>query len=60
MIKDFEKRYEKLLAEAEKGPFVMLPAVESRGGYLCKSQPVVVSKDEITCAENEFIEQYCL
>ncbi len=60
MIKDFEKRYEKLLAEAEKGPLVMLPAVESRGGYLCKAQPVIISKDEIACVENAFIEQYCL
>ena len=60
MIKDFEKRYEKLLAEAEKGPLVMLPAVESRGGYLCKAQPIVTSKEEIKCAEGAFIEHYCL
>lgn len=60
MIEDFEKRYEKLLAEAEKGPFAMLSAVESRGGYLCKTQPVVTSREEIKCAEGAFIEQYCL
>ena len=30
MIKDFEKKYEKLLREAEKGPLVMLSSVESR------------------------------
>lgn len=28
MIKDFEKKYEKLLREAEKGPLVMLSSVE--------------------------------
>lgn len=60
MIKDFEKKYEKLLAEAEKGPLVMLSAVESRGGYLCKDQPIVTSKDDVTCADGAFIEQYCL
>lgn len=60
MIENFEKRYEKLLAEAEKGSLVMLPAVESRGGYLCKAQPVVTSKEEIKCVEGAFIEHYCL
>jgi len=60
MIKDFEVRYEKLLKEAEKGPIVMLPSVESRGGYLCQTQPIVTSKTEIKCAEGAFIENYCL
>lgn len=60
MRRDFEEKYEKLLAEAEKGPLVMLSAVESRGGYLCKTQPVVTSKEKIQCAEGAFIEQYCL
>lgn len=49
-----------ILAEAEKGPLVMLSTVESRGGYLCKDQPIVTSKNEVTCADGAFIEQYCL
>lgn len=60
MIENFKKRYGKLLAEAEKGLLVMLPAVESRGGYLCKAQPIITSKEEIVCVEGAFIEQYCL
>lgn len=60
MIKDFEKRYEKLLREAERGTIAMLPSVESRGGYLCQGQPIITSKEEIECAENAFIENYCL
>lgn len=60
MIKNFEERYEKLLKEAEKGPIVMLPSVESRGGYIFQAQPVITSKTEIDCAEDAFIENYCL
>ena len=60
MIKDFEKKYEKLLRDAEKGPLVMLSSVESRGGYLCNDQPIVTSKDEVKCEEGAFIEHYCL
>ena len=60
MIKDFEKRYEKLLKAAEEGPIVMLPSVESRGGYLCQAQPAITSKAEIDCVEGAFIEKYCL
>ena len=47
MNKDFEKRYKKLLIEAENGSLVMLFAVESKGGYLCKIQPFVISREEI-------------
>lgn len=60
MINNFEQRYARLLEEAKKGPFQMLPSVESRGGYLWETQPVVVSKEEIECAEGAFIETYCL
>lgn len=60
MIKNFEKRYEKLLEEAKRGPLQMLPSVENRGGYLCQNQPVVTVKEEIRCADNAFIEKYCL
>lgn len=60
MIKDFEKRYAKLLDEAEKGPFVMLPSIEARGGYPCQGQPMITSKEDIKCEKGAFIEQYCL
>ncbi len=60
MIENFEQKYARLLEEARKKPFQMLPSVERRGGYLWETQPVVVSKEEIKCAEGAFIEQYCL
>ncbi len=60
MNKDFEKRHEKLLVEAEKSPLVILSAVESRGGYICKTQPFVTSREEIRCTDRAFIEKYCL
>lgn len=60
MIKGFEKRYEKLLEEAKKGTLLMLPSVENKGGYLCQNHPVMTVKKEIQCADNAFIEKYCL
>jgi hypothetical protein len=60
MIENFEKRYEKLLQKADEGEIVMLPSVEGRGGYLCQALPVVTSKEDISCADNAFIVNYCL
>lgn len=60
MIKNFETKYAKLIREAEQGPRTMLSSVESRGGYLCQELPVVTSKEEIQCADDAFIVNYCL
>ena len=49
MIKDFEKKYEKLLKQAEG--CLLLPL---------NKRPVVESKSNIKYAKNAFIEKYCL
>lgn len=60
MIENFEERYADLLKGIEDDPFVMLPSVESRGGYLCQQQAIDASEKDITNVKGPFIEKYCI
>lgn len=60
MIENFEERYAKLLSGVRKESCAMLLSAEDRGGYLCRSQDIAMSKNDIICAEDGFIVQYCL
>ena len=60
MIENFEERYADLLKDIDDDSFVMLPSIESRGGYLCQPQAVIASKESIDHVKGAFIEKYCM
>lgn len=60
MIENFEERYAELLEDIDDDSFVMLPSLESRGGYLCQPQAIIASEKDIDHVKGVFIEKYCI